>query len=190
MAALKKKKINLVVRDGFEHTSLGRALTWGLSVGRVIVILTELVVIGAFLSRFWLDRQLTDLHEVNAQKRKQIEAASKFESEFRTTQQQIDIYKKVTSSTTRSSTSIKDIAKYLPEGVLIERISISTKDGLDIAGNALSEADLAGFLNSLRSSKKYETVQLTSITLATEGAQGFNFTIKAGGSKKMGTTNQ
>jgi len=58
-----KSQIELLPREEWEETSFGKFLKWLLTVGRYIVIFTELVVILAFLSRFKLDRDLTDLYK-------------------------------------------------------------------------------------------------------------------------------
>ena len=63
MSAHKKQQVNLLPEKGFTSTTTGRVLTWILSTFRIIVIVTEIIVMIAFLSRFWLDAQNTDLSE-------------------------------------------------------------------------------------------------------------------------------
>mgnify|MGYP001577796589 FL=1 len=58
-----KRSINLLPRDAFESSTLGVILSWALVFGKWAVILTQLVVMGAFLYRFSLDRNLTDLRK-------------------------------------------------------------------------------------------------------------------------------
>jgi hypothetical protein len=53
--------VNLLPQDPFFETVFGRFLKWALSIGRYIVIFTELIVILSFASRFTLDRMVTDL---------------------------------------------------------------------------------------------------------------------------------
>lgn len=55
--------INLLPKDAFAESLLGRTLEWALTVGRFIVIVTELFVIATFFQRFDLDRRLTNLNE-------------------------------------------------------------------------------------------------------------------------------
>ena len=71
MAARKKnKEINLLPQEQFAASTTGRVLAWVLSTFRMIVILTEMIVIIAFLSRFWLDIKSNDLtDEVDNQKK-------------------------------------------------------------------------------------------------------------------------
>ncbi|MBI2268002.1 MAG: PilN domain-containing protein [Candidatus Blackburnbacteria bacterium] len=178
MSASKKRKVNLLIQEGFEHTLLGKILNWSLSVGRVIVILTELVVIVAFLSRFWLDRTLTDLNEANGGKKKQIEASQKFENEFKNAQEKLSFYKKTISSQPRLASLVTEGASLLPPGVVLTTISLKDQDVV-FSGEALSEEGLAGFVKSLKASTNLKDVTLSSISLETEGQQTLKFTTKA-----------
>ena len=55
--------VNLLTQDDFSSSPIGKVFLWALSVGRYIVVITELIVILSFLSRFKLDRDLTDVNE-------------------------------------------------------------------------------------------------------------------------------
>ena len=57
----RRRAINLLPRDSFESSQIGIVLAWLLSFGKWAVIVTQLIVMGAFLWRFSLDRELTDL---------------------------------------------------------------------------------------------------------------------------------
>ena len=85
MAARKKRQINLLPQEEFAASTLGRVLNWLLTTFRYIVIVTEIVVMTAFLSRFWLDAKSTDLNELIKQKQAVIAASADFEKEFRLT---------------------------------------------------------------------------------------------------------
>ncbi|MBI2590907.1 MAG: PilN domain-containing protein [Candidatus Blackburnbacteria bacterium] len=170
------KKINLVLKEGFENSTLGKILSWSLSAGRLIVILTELVVILAFLSRFWLDRTLTDLNESNTNKRKQIEASSSFEANFRNIQDRLANYQKYAFKTNNDA-KIAQIASLLPADVTLTKINLSKKD-FQISGISLSESGLSGFMKGISNSPPFKNVVLSSLNLATDGQQGLVFTIK------------
>ncbi len=82
MAARKKKRrINLLPQEEFAASILGRVLAWLLSSFRAIVSLTEMTVMIAFLSRFWLDAKSADLNELIRQKQPVIASTSDFEKE-------------------------------------------------------------------------------------------------------------
>ena len=174
----KKKGVNLLLREGFQYSTLGRVLTWGLSVGRVIVIVTELAVVVAFLSRFWLDRTLTDLNEENASKKLQVEAVSKFENTYRLAQVRLETFKTV-SAPIKYADRVGKITALLPQGVLLDKISF-LKQEMNLNGVALSESGLAGFIKALNDSGEFQDITLVSLTLETEKRQGLVFQIKGG----------
>jgi hypothetical protein len=85
------KHINLLPQDDFQTTGIGRVLKWALSTFRVMVIVTELVVMSAFLSRFWLDSKNSDLNEAMGIKKAQVMAYKEVEKEFRSYQTKLSI---------------------------------------------------------------------------------------------------
>lgn len=177
MAASVPKKINLLVQEGFENTPLGKALNWLLSAGRVIVVLTQLVVIAAFLSRFWLDRQLTDLADRNNELKTQIEARASFESAFRDLQERLSVYGKVYGEKTIASSVIANIASLLPSDVSLSSVSM-TEGAFVLQGSALSERGLAGFIKALDGKEEFENTVLTEVSLETGGQQTIRFSIR------------
>jgi Tfp pilus assembly protein PilN len=176
MAAPKNKKVNLLIREGFEYTTLGKTLSWLLSAGRTIVIFTELVVIIAFLSRFWLDRSLTDLIEQNNTKKTQIQAAQAFETEFRSAQTRLATYQKLDTTRISASKLVKNVSSLLPSDVALTELTMS-KGRLNVHGTSLSEGGLAGFIKAVEDSGKYKNVKLTDIALQTGGQRVISFVI-------------
>jgi len=85
----KSKQINLIPQDEFESSNFGRILKWALSTFRIVVIVTELIVMSAFLSRFWLDAKNSDLNEEINVNKSQIIAYKDIETEFRSLQKNL-----------------------------------------------------------------------------------------------------
>lgn len=180
MAALKRrkeKKVNLLVRTDFEHTTLGRILNWALSAGRIIVIVTELVVILAFISRFWLDRTLTNLNEQNQARQAQIEAAASFETAFREDQKRLDVYKRLEGLKTNAQQLVLQVSTSLPADVSLTNITLA-ENQINLQGVALSEAGLAGFLKALEDTGRFSAINLKDLTLSFD-AQLLKFTVGA-----------
>lgn len=181
MTAPKQREINLLKQRRFEDTLFGRSLTWALSAGRVIVIVTELIVIAAFLSRFWLDRALTDLNEQNSALKTQVEAFSSFETEFRQAQERLTLYKNLIGSQKRYSGIVKEVASFLPSDVALTNISVS-EDLVEIKGRALSEGGLAGLIKALEGAKTVKDIKLSDLSLETKEQQLIIFSL--GGARK------
>lgn len=177
MAAQKRSKtINLLPQEEFTQSSVGIALSWALSVGRVIVIFTELIVIGAFLSRFFLDARITDLSDEIEAKQARIQASLEFEKNFKVIQQKLKIFSQVASSTSPVP-NLDTIATLVPSDVLLNSFSFSEGD-VDLQGNSLSESSLSSFVYSLKASGKFSDVTITQVTMGSQLEPGLKFTLK------------
>ena len=73
--------INLAKKKG--TPSLDVFIRWAITGGRFLVILTETIVLGAFLYRFNLDRQIVDLNDLIKQRQQIVAAVSGNEKLFR-----------------------------------------------------------------------------------------------------------
>src|SRR5690554_2981690 len=87
--------INLLPKDPFFETVVGKTLKWALSAGRYIVIFTELIVILSFLARFTLDRQLTDVNSDIANNETIVASYGELEENFRRAQERTTQIKQI-----------------------------------------------------------------------------------------------
>lgn len=169
--AAPKKQITLL--PGEELTTLGRVLHWALNTGRLIVIVTELAVILAFLSRFWLDRVLTDLNEQIEQKANLLRANQAFERQFRHSQARLATIREISSQPDFAKLTNSVLSRVPPE-VRLEQISVS-QGNLQITGTSLSESGVEVFILGLEDAKLGE-VSLSQLGVAQEVA-GIKFAI-------------
>lgn len=169
--------INLVPQDPFFETVLGRFLKWALSVGRYIVIFTELIVIVSFASRFTLDRMVTDLNGSITQKERAISSYGELEKNFRFIQQQIEDYKQL-----QQDSNLVEIFPLLneniPRNVIFETLLI-TDDSVNFTGAALSQEALNILVNNLQLSPYFTEVTINKIESIAERSAGVNFDIRA-----------
>ena len=177
MPIRKTKQINLIPQDEFESSNLGRILKWALSSFRIMVIITELVVMSAFLSRFWLDAKNSDLNdEINVGK-SQVIAYTEAEKEFRSIQKRIAIAKAIYTDP-KINTIISSISGLIPEDVVLTSISDNNGQIL-IKAASLSERSIAQFLVNLEGSKSLSEVNLSQVSSNTDNSAITIFTISA-----------
>lgn len=88
-----KKEISLLPESENTRSFSARFFKWVTTTGRVTIVLTELIVISVFISRFWLDRVNSDLSEVSRQKQAILESATPFITEFTQLQQRLTYIK-------------------------------------------------------------------------------------------------
>ncbi len=169
--------INLLPQKEFERSSLGRILKWALSSFRIIVIVTELIVMAAFLSRFWLDATNSDLNETISQKKVIITSFAETEKKFRTFQKQIEIFTKTTASTQKSE-YLNLITSLTPSGVILNSIS-NNENSVQIIGYSGSEQNISQFLKNLSSAGKFKDVSLNKIDSGEDNPSVIVFTVGA-----------
>lgn len=179
MAAHKKEEqINLLPERGFEQTTTGRILNWILSSFRVIVIITEIIVMIAFLSRFWLDAQNTDLTEEIQQKQAVLSASKDFDKEFKDTQKRLEILKNLTKGETVVSKSLSTLRSYLPDDIFLSTISFS-KEALRIEGLSPNERSVQQLIVNLESTQIFREVVLIELRSDQNNTSLLKFTIQA-----------
>lgn len=170
-------EINLLPKDPFFSTIIGKVLRWALSAGRYVVIFTELVVILSFVARFTLDRQVTDLNSAIERKRQIILAYGDLESDFRTVQEKINQY-----SQTEQETNIVDtfekLSAVVPESISLEELAIRPTS-VTITGNTLSQTAFNVLINNLQLSPDFVNINVGQIESSDQTESGITFSIRA-----------
>jgi len=161
-ARKKGSEINLLPQEGFATTTTGRVLLWILSSFRIIVIVTEILVMVAFLSRFILDTNNTDLDEEMQQKSSLVAAQRSFESEFRSIQNKLAIYSELTDNQISISTTLTGIVESLPQDVFLTQIAFKNT-GSSITGFSSNEKGIQQFIVNLESRDTFTRVSLTGL---------------------------
>lgn len=170
-------KINLLPLDEFERSFLGKALKWALTAGKGIVIMTEFVVILAFLSRFWLDRQVNDINEELIQKQAVVDSYIEVEERMRAIQERIDLVEEVDETTLKARAAIGSIIATTPRDVIYESIDVSNTT-LTLSGISGSETSFAALLSAVRESETWTNVSLGDVEF-NQRKGGVIFTINA-----------
>lgn len=168
--------INLIGEEDLSHTPQGRIVQWAMTYGRYIMILTEVVVLGAFVSRFTLDRKLTDLKEEITQKQAIIEANVELETQIRTAQTQIDQVKKLIDGQDQPKNTLHLVESFLPLDVYLESLDIK-QNTLTTHATARTTGGFAQLLANLKALKQLTNVSIGSIQRTP--LVGIQFDIKA-----------
>lgn len=173
-----KKQVNLLPNDEFESSTAGKFVRWAVDVGRWIVVLTEFVVICAFLSRFYFDTELANLFDEIKQKQAIVESASSFGDNFRQVQNKTKLIKNLLAQQSPPSPLVSQIASLMPLSISLNEMSFS-ENLLKLSGNAFSENDLRVFLSGLTNYPKLTEVTLTDVSSQKDMAMGITFSISA-----------
>ncbi len=176
--AAQRRSIELLPREEWEKTSFGQILKWTLTVGRWIVITTELVVILAFLSRFKLDRDLSNLYEDIKQKQIIIESVREFEDNFRFLQKRLATIEGLEKKELAAGEIMDQITLLTPVDVSFADLNIDDHQ-VSLLATALSEQGLATFLNNLKQAPQFKNLVISNVSSGTEQGVGIQFELKA-----------
>jgi len=164
--------INLLPED---KQPLGSFLSWVLTSGRYIVIGTEIIVLIAFLSRFKLDRDLTDLHQSIAQKQAIVLAAQDLEKQVRILQNHLLIIKKFENQRDFPPKLLATFEQLIPIDVSLTELS-SQEAELTLKATAGSNQGFSAFINNLSSSPSFKDISLDNVGKNETGAIEFQIT--------------
>jgi len=178
MPAQKKTKINLLPQKGLEASTSGRVLLWILTTFRVIVIVTELVVMAAFLSRFWLDAKNTDLSEEISHKKEILIASADFEKQFIQVQKRLEILSELTKGDKVVSSAIENVRASLPADIFLNDLVFSGKK-VSLTGISPNEKSIQQFIANLEVKDSFETISLGSIDSEKDNSEILKFELSA-----------
>ncbi len=178
MSARKQSGINLLPQKGFEATTTGRVLAWILSTFRIIVIVTEIIVMIAFLSRFWLDAQNSDLNEKIEEEQALLKASSSFERDFKDTQKKLAIFSELTSKGKSLSASLKTITSYLPDDLFLTSVTFGG-DIFTIEGMTPNEQSIQQLIVNLQESGAFQEIGLSAVSTAVSNPDLLIFKLSA-----------
>ena len=149
-------------------------INWALTVGRLIVILTEIVAISAFIYRFSLDERLIDLHSSIKQQQNLISLLRQDENKYRNLQDRIALASSLMKKNVKTNKIVFDIVGLTPQGVKIDNLTFN-KDKLTINADINFVSSLTDFINVL---KDYPDIKAVSIdNIESEPAAGLSVDI-------------
>lgn len=176
----KQINVNLLGSQDLEHTPWGRIVAWATTYGRYIMITTEIIVLLAFISRFSLDRKLTDLTEEVNQKQAIIEANADFEKQIKSTQANIATIKKLIASQATPVTIVSSMEVLIPADVYLTSLELSSTK-LSVTAFASSTGGFSQFLSNLQTSRLIRNVSLGDIHRTPAQGIEFQFTADVAG---------
>ena len=163
-----KKEISLLPEENNPHSFSNRFIRWLTTAGRYVIVFTELVVVLAFLSRFWLDRKNADLSETLRQQKAILESTKEFENEFTLLQQRLNFVDKFYQQSPEYVPKIQSIVESSPPGVVYNRLSLSRVPEsahvqTDMVVYVYQESSIVDFVTNLILNPQIGTVNIRSI---------------------------
>lgn len=137
-------------------------MNWALTAGRLIVIITEVIAVAAFIYRFSLDERLIDLHSAIKNKQTLISLLKQDEDKYRNLQDRIALASNLSEKNTKTNKIILNIIGLIPQGVRLDSLTFN-KDKIAINANANSVSSLTNFVNLLKDYPDIKSVSIDNI---------------------------
>ena len=134
-------------------------IDWALTIGRLVVILTEVIALSAFVYRFTLDRQLIDLHSKIKQKTAIVGYLKDREEIYRNLQDRLSVASTFSDSGEKKIKTFNDIIELSVGGMTFNEL-VLTENHVKIDANFQYISSLTSFVNSL---KNYSAIGNVSI---------------------------
>lgn len=170
-----KSGINLLPQERGGRSE--RVLDWMLTFGRFVVIVTELVVIVAFLLRFGLDQRLNDLYDAILNKQRYIQANKDFEVDFRSTQTRLLTVKQSIAGQINAASILTQLAQIIPTDVVLSSF-VFVEGNITLTAQTPSERSFGKLVNSMLANERITDVAVQSVGTSEDGT-GLQFVVTA-----------
>lgn len=175
----KQFQVNLLIHKGDQPPLTTRLIKWLLSSGRFIVVIVELVTIGAFVMRYKLDAELIDLKEQIKSTVPYVQSLQADEIAIRQTQFQLTTIRRTKIDNPDFGQVVTRLAQITPSSIRLTNISLNRSPGTPVTGLTLSgitpsNIELSVFMQALQKDPSLTDVTLTNISF--EGQIVFTIT--------------
>jgi hypothetical protein len=163
-----KKEISLLPESNDPRSFWSRFFKWITTTGRATIVITEFIVISAFVSRFWLDRKNSDLSEVSRQKQAILESVIPFEKEFVQLQNRLTYIKDFYKNQPQYDKQINSLISSTPNDLFFENFLISKDEKsklvtINTSLIAYKEESIVSFITNLMLNPDIDQVNVNKI---------------------------
>jgi len=151
--------INLVRKP---ENFLDRFINWALNAGRLIIIVTELIALTAFLYRFSLDRELIDLNSKIRSEQAIVNLLKENEGVYRNLQNRLSLSRTFGKQGKDLVDLTNDLIDFAPQGLAFNNINVA-QERVRINADVNSVSALSNFVESIRNYERIEGISIDKI---------------------------
>lgn len=147
---------------------------WSLSTGRLVVVLTELVVIGAFVSRFWFDRKLSDQRQIRMQRTASVLAMDEVNTSWERFQKLAEEIRQANANNYDAAERLSKIQGLTPAGVEFESIDVGSQSAT-LRGYVPGSDVFSRLFSRMKAEKSFGGVGVRKLEQSASRPPGFDF---------------
>lgn len=147
---------------------------WTIQIGRIVIVLTELIALSALFYRFIIDRQIADLNDQIDRQILFVKNLEQKELQFRALQDKLATIKVIKDDTDAKINVMNIVLDAANQGVFSTNSIAVNKNIISVSGQTSSVFSLNSFVESLKTNEYITTIGIDEIT---SGESGILFTL-------------
>lgn len=153
--------INLIPQEEVGGT-LGQTVHWVLTVGRYLIIATEIIALAAFGLSLKLTIDKNNLNKRIEFAQEVIDSKAEFEKDFREVQSKITNVKTIRAKHFDNHVLLEEFNKLLPQGISLTNLDVNESE-LSFSGSFPTAAQLHTLVNKFNSSDKFVGLDISEL---------------------------
>jgi hypothetical protein len=163
--------IDLLQKDTSTASS-SVAIHWVLTIGRYLVIVTEIIALATFLLGVYLSKEKNDLKDSIKDRQRQVQSFQNCESNneldfcedrFRKIQAQINLVASIRASQFENNKVLSEFARLSPINLSLDKLSTDGKT-INFSGSFPDPQQLQTMINSFNTSGKISNLDITALS--------------------------
>ncbi len=152
-------------------------LKWTFNIGRAIIVTTEIVALGALAYRFYIDRQIIDLHDQIKRQQLFVESQADKEAGYRSIQDRLTNIKITEENTNIKIDIMNDILHTIELGNFSSTNLSIDQNSIKLDGVTFSIFTINAFIEGLKKNPNVSSISLDDVASTATGIQ-FKLTIE------------
>ncbi len=158
--AKKVPDINLIKTGKIDI--IDQLIKWAINIGRIVIIVVEVIALSAFLYRFSLDRELIDLHSKIKQEQAIVDFFKENEDTYRNLQDRLLTASTFSEQASKKTKIFNDIITFTPSGIIFNDLSVY-EERIRITASTNSIIALSSFVETLKDYPLIESISVDKI---------------------------
>lgn len=166
-----KYQININLSSKGQRTVGKVFYKWAIDAGRSIIVIIELIALGALGYRFVIDRKIVDLHDTIKQQEAFVSAQANEEKIYRAVQDRLKNIKLTNEETTSKITVMNEILKAVSNGTFFSTNLTINQKSIQIDGAALAIFTITTFVDSIKKFPAVAAISIDEINTTDDGVR-------------------
>ncbi len=137
-------------------------MDWALTIGRLIVIITEIVAVIVFVYRFSLDDKIVNLHSAIKQQQNIVSVMKNDEDKYRNLQDRLTLASTFSTKAINSEQNIIGIMSLMQNQVKLNNFVLN-QGQIKFKADITSVSDLDNLVNSLKNYRNIKSISIDSM---------------------------